>query len=565
MRLVSTLVVLAALCAPAQLAPFPVAAAAAPPTTWYVDAAAPAGGDGSSARPFASLAAVERASAPGDTIKVLPADAPLDGGIRLQPGQTLVGAGPEVGRLREAAPAPTLTNTGVRLSGDAVRLADGVTVRNLRIRDARRGGVYGRDVTGVRILGNDVAGHNGACIRGFLIPPFNAPTNLPGVGIPISGGLPNGWAGIMVDGSRRVDGEAVIAGNVVHDADCGDGIDVRAWGTARYRVTIARNDVHHLRQGAVLKSVLAIGVQARDTSHLRARIVGNRQADLGNPDDVNLGPEGADSEGVFVNGVGPSLVKAVVERNVYTNADGVGGFSANGLEAVTMGEGSRLSVVVRDSSFSGSPGDVIEEGALGTDARLRMRLERVVAERSTGIGNTYLLPFNNGDCVLAGSLGARNDVGLVVRDSVLRDCASNGLAVGSNVVNGRGPTTRVSVDVARSTITGNAGSNLGVRNFTRLGTLLVRVRDSNLAGSTGLGASLGDVAVEELGGTGVAEIELTGSCVGPVLGMDVVRYDAVARGNWWGRATGPGPLTTAVVGGRLDTSAPLRTRPRWCT
>ena len=55
----------------------------------FVRAGAPAGGDGSQARPFDSLAAVARASGPGDEITVLPAplsEPPLDGGIALKPG-----------------------------------------------------------------------------------------------------------------------------------------------------------------------------------------------------------------------------------------------------------------------------------------------------------------------------------------------------------------------------------------------------------------------------------------------------------------------------------------------
>lgn len=563
----------AALLLAVALLAVPWSAAAEPgPRTWFVDAAARPGGDGSSARPFGSLAAVEAASAPGDTITVRPALVPLDGGIRLKPGQTLVGAGPAVAGIAEGGAAPALTNTGARLSGDAVRLADGATVRNLRIRGTRRGAVYGRDVTGVRVVGNDVADHNTSCVRGFLIPQFNAPTNVPGVGIPIVGGLPNGWAGIMIDGGVRAGATAHVAHNVVHDAECGDGIDVRTWGTASYRVTIAGNDVHGLRQGPAFKSVLAIGVQARDRSSLVARISGNRQSDLGNPEDLNLGPEGADSEGVFVNGVGPSRLRAVVERNTYTNADGIGGFSANGLEAVTMGNGSHVSVLVKDSSFSGSPGDVIEEGALGTNAVLTMRLDHVVAERSSGVGNTYLLPFNNGDCVLAGSLGAGNAVRLTVRDSVLRHCANNGLALGSNVVNGRGPTESLSLDVDRTTIVGNSGSNLGVRNFTGLRSLSVRVQRSDLAGRAGPGPAVADVTIEDLGRTESERIDLGGgalgslggNCVRAVAGVEVVRYDVAARGVWWGRSGGPGLLTTLVVGGSLDTADPLAAAPGWC-
>ncbi len=66
---------------------------------WYVSAAAPAGGDGSASAPFNSLALVQQASGPGDTIVIEPSPAstpPLDGGIALQPGQRLIGDGPPV-------------------------------------------------------------------------------------------------------------------------------------------------------------------------------------------------------------------------------------------------------------------------------------------------------------------------------------------------------------------------------------------------------------------------------------------------------------------------------------
>lgn len=550
------------------------AAAEAGARTWYVDASAPAGGTGTPTRPFTTLAAVESASRRGDTIRVLPSASVLDGGIRLKRGQSLIGGGPGVTALDGSDRAPTLTNTTERLAGDAVRLADDTTVRNLRIREPRRGAVYGRNVTGVRVIGNDVAGHNADCVPGFLIPQFNAPTNVPGVGIPIVGGLQNGWAGIMVDGSKRTDATAYIAGNEVHDAECGDGIDVRTWGTATYRVTIAGNELHHLQQGPDFMSLLAIGLQTRDTSRLHATVTDNRQADLGNPDDLNVALEGADSEGVFVNGVGPSSITAVVERNTYTNEDGIGGFSANGLEAVTMGDGTRLRVIVRDSQFSGSPGDVIEHGALGTNGRLSMLLKRVTAERSTGEGNTWVLPFNNGDCVLAGSLGAGNDVRLKVRDSVLRDCANNGLAIGSNVVNGRGPTKHLSLDVDRTTITGNEGANLGIRNFTGLESLDVRVQRSDLARSIGLGSSVADVAAEDFGWTGTATFDLGGGSLDSVggncvaagaLAMNIARYDVSARHLWWGRTGGPGLLSTVTIGGSLDATQPLTTAPSYCS
>lgn len=549
----------------------PGTAAAATPRTWYVGASAPPGGTGTQARPFNSLAQVERASLAGDTILVLSATKPLDGGIQLKRRQRLVGAGGAVTGLSPTSAAPWLTNTGTRLSGDAVRLADGVRVANLRITGTHRGGVYGEDVTGVAVVGNDVAGQNTSCTRGFLIPEFNFPTNVPGVGAPISGGLPNGWAGIMVDGDTRIGATAYISGNRVHDAECGDGIDVRISGTASYSVTIADNKVHGLRQGHDLKSVLAIGTQARDRGVLRARITGNRQWALGNAGELELGPHGADSEGVFINGVGPSLIDVVVERNHYDNT--LGNFSANGLEMVTMGSGATARAVVRDSTFRGAPGDLIEEGALGTDTRLDMTLERVLVEESTGVGNTLLVPANNGDCVIAGALGARADVRLTVRDSILRNCKNNGLSLGSNVVNGSGPAANVSATVTGSTITGNQGGNLGIRNFTALDRLSVRVQDTDLSNSKGIGSMVANVSVEELGTTTSSVIDLGGGALGStggnclhggLLAADVLRYAVSARGSWWGSPGGPGPLRTVVVDGSLDAGAPLGSAPARC-
>ncbi|MGH3474132.1 MAG: hypothetical protein ACRDOT_04380 [Aeromicrobium sp.] len=537
--------------------------AAAPGQTWNVESGAAPGGDGSASRPFDALASAEAASGEGDTIIVLPSEGVLDGGIQLQPGQTLVGAGQ----------SSRITNTTTNLDGDAVRLADHTTVRNLRIINARRGAVYGQDVTGVDVSDNDVSGQNTSCTRGFHIPAFRAPTNVPGVGIPIPNGLHNGWAAIMIDAEHLTDATVRVNGNVVHDAECGDGIDVRASGTASMNATITDNDVHSLRQGKGLTSLLAIGLQARDTARLTAVVDGNTQANLGNDDDVNVGPEGADSEGVFINGVGPSRLHATVTDNRYTNERGIGGFSANGLEMVSMGKGSRVTTVVRDSSFSGSPGDVIEEGALGTDARLEMVLERVTAARSTGVGNTVVLPFNNGDCMLAGSLGARNDVRLTVRESVFRDCSNNGLSLGSNVVNGSGPTKNLSLEVDRSTITGNRGGNLGIRNFTKLDSLSVKVQRSNLAGSRSIGSAVADFSAEDLGRTTTSVIDIGGGALasaggnclrGGLLAANIVRYRVSAKGNWWGRPGGPGPLRTFTLGGRLDTSQPLSTAPPYC-
>ncbi len=549
--------------------------------TWFVRAGADANGDGTRDSPFGHLVEVETASKPGDRIVVLRAPGSagaLDGGIRLKRGQRLIGAGRSVATSRAEDRAPRLTNTGTdRLNGDAVRLARGTTVRNLVIAGAQRGAVYGADVSRVVVAGNDISGFNASCAHGFHIPPFNVPTTVPGAGVPISEGLSNGWAGIMVDASHGRS-RVTVRGNRVHDADCGDGIDVRASGDARVRALIRDNRIADLRQGEGLESILAIGLQTRERSHLVARVDRNSQSGLGNDEDAGTGPEGADSEGVFINPVGPSRLRASVTRNTYTHTPGRGGFSANGLEFVSMDDGARASVEVSDSTFSGPPGDVIEQLALGTNARLSLRLTDVVATASTGFagsgsGDTVIIPGNNGDCLIAASGGAGNAVDLVLRDTTLTDCANNGLTLGSAVANGQGPTTELSADIAGSRITGNQAGNLRIGNLTQLGRLAVRVESTDLSDSQGTASTPANLTVEELGSTGEAVIDLGGGALGSAGGVcldggslaaAVIGYDVSAANAWWGDPAGPAPGRVVTAGGALDTASPLGSAPAGC-
>ena len=153
------------------------------------------------------------------------------------------------------------------------------------------------------------------------------------------------------------------------------------------RATIAGNHVHDLRQGDAFESLLAIGLQTRDSARLVARLDRNRQSGLGNDEDAGVGPTGADSEGVFVNPIGPSSMRVTITRNTYTHTPGRGGFSANGARvrvawATARGRASRSAT----ARFSGTPGDVIEQLALGTNARLRLRLDASSRRRPAASG-----------------------------------------------------------------------------------------------------------------------------------------------------------------------------------
>ena len=109
----------------------------------------------------------------------------------------------------------------------------------------------------------------------------------------------------------------------------------------------------------------------------------------------------------------------------------------------------------------------------------------------------------------------------------------------------------MSLDVDRSEITGNRGSNVFAGTFNALDSLAVKIQRSDLSDAEGgLGLSLADVAFEDLGGTGRAVIDLGGgelrsrggNCItGGPLAANVVAYDVSAEGNWWGSPGGPGP------------------------
>lgn len=123
--------------------------ASARTNTWYVRH----GGTGNGSnplRPTGSLADAQSRSGPSDIIFVLPGSAPLDGGITLQDGQTLVGLG--IG-----GHTPVISNSNPSSNGgNGVVLANDVRVWNLVIQDTARSGIYGLDSTGSDIRNVDV-------------------------------------------------------------------------------------------------------------------------------------------------------------------------------------------------------------------------------------------------------------------------------------------------------------------------------------------------------------------------------------------------------------------------
>jgi hypothetical protein len=558
------------------------ASAATSHHTWYVSASAAPGGTGARSAPFGTLSAVQAASGPGDTIIVLPSAlnvAPLDGGIALQPDQHLLGGGPSVLRSSHSAALtslPRITNTSAtQNSGDAVDLANGAEVANLVIDGSYRGAVYGQEVTGVNVHGNDISGQNASCTDGFLVQPFDLETYTAGVGDFDSGGVQNGWAAIMLDESYAR-GSVSVDGNYIHDGACGDGIDIRTFNIARINAAVEHNTITRLPQGAAQHSVLAIGMQALGTSVLRVDNAGNSETDIGSA--------GADCEGQFVNPAGSGTLIDQISGNVFDH--GIGGASCNGFEYILSNGNATGNVHISDSRFSDDPGDMFEEFNYGAASHMALTLNHVVVKGTTLSGGTasYAMPSgtatitgNLGECLGVSQDGAKSVTSLVMRNSAFSGCDNDGIQVTNNhttsPLNGVGSPKSISITLDHSTITGSRYYDLWVNNLTALGHLNVKIQRSDLADS----ASGVAVAFDQqpTGSTGEAKIDLGGgslgsagrNCIagGSILDLEATGYHVSAQHDWWGVPDGPAPGTTASTpAGELSTAHPLAAPPAAC-
>jgi len=141
-------------------------------STWHVKADAPNGGDGSRNKPFNTLQEVEAGSRPGDTIRVIPSEKPLDGGIQLKDGQRLIGLGDPVTKSNPSSAHATITNTtNARYDGDAIRLANNNLVRNIHVDGASRSGIFGVNAVGAQIRNNLITNN---MIQGNDLPKLEA-------------------------------------------------------------------------------------------------------------------------------------------------------------------------------------------------------------------------------------------------------------------------------------------------------------------------------------------------------------------------------------------------------
>jgi hypothetical protein len=508
---------------------------------------------------------------------ILPAPvkvAPLNGGIELKRGQRLVGAGPAVaGRTRHLRQLPALENTtGAHLSGDAIRLADHTTVRNVVVKTAYRGDIYGLDAVDVKIEGNDISGQNTSCTKGFLVQPFNVPTGIPGVDVPASPAVApqNGWAGVMLDG-QTASGRIAILGNYVHDARCGDGIDIRAMGNSRFTAVVDRNRVTRLAQGANLSSVLAIGMQALDTAVLHV----SQDRDT----ETSIGSSGADCEGQFANTAGSGRIYDTVNHNSFVHA--IGGTSCNGFETIISAGDGTIDATLRNSTFRDNVGDMFEEGNLGAGSTMRFVAQNVLADGTSvrggnppgsSDGGTNPIPFNIGDCMVAGNDGGGDSTTFVMRNSVFRHC-NNGISLGSNVGsgNGGGPTKQLIGDIRNSVIADNAKYGIHLGADTPIDHLEVTIAQSEISQNGEPGASF-EAQAEAISSASQARLDLGGGALGSAgqnclfgngsADLEATNLPVVADRDWWGQPGAPKPSQTATRGiGTISTTGGLTSRP----
>jgi hypothetical protein len=543
----------------------------------FVSAGAAPGGDGSDQAPFNSLEAVEKASAPGDEIAVLPSPLsvpPLDGGIALKPGQKLIGRGPSANDPA-ALNAPRITNSvAARNSGDAVVLADHVEVGNLVIVDSYRGGIYGVNVNDVNIHDNNLSRTNTSCTPGFYVYfPGNKPL------------LPNGWAAIMVDEDQGAASLSIL-NNDIHDGICNDGIDIRATGRANVTARVSYNKLLRLAQGPTVRSVLAIGMQTSDAAVLTVESTYNSETYIGSPK--------ADCEGLFTNQTGGSLTWNI---NHNTFAHGIGGISCNGAEFYTVtGTGpATTNLYISHSTFEDDPGDMIEEDNGGdTGSAMNLTLDDVTIRHTTF--EMHLPPEskfitvqhmdNLGRCMDQYSWGHQTVNNLRMINSRFYDCAGDG--IGSDVNGGiykmssssekversldlgDGAGDSLSIDIENSTIEGTQQYALHFTNHVAMSDLSISVENSRLSGAKGPAT----IAFDQDGSTQHADIDLGSSganspgqnCIigGTNLAAEVTGYDASARSNWWGRPEGPLATEISVTDGKLQSAPVLQSRPPAC-
>jgi hypothetical protein len=547
--------------------------------TLYVSAIGPTTGTGTLAAPYNTLAQVELASAPGDTIIILaaPVDTPpLDGGIALKRGQTLVGEGPKVATETQLlTTAARIANTTDAHNGDAVVMADNSSASNIVIATARRAGVYIGDVTGVTVAGNVISAANSSCTA-----------SLGYEGRLFTGRPMHGYAAIMADYAGHTASLSVL-GNRIHDGTCMDGIHIGASKNSVVSGRIDNNVITRLQQGKMFISVLGIALETKDDAILNVTSDGNSQTFIGNP--LGGAPD-ADCEGLLSHQTG-GQIRWTITRNHF--AHGMGGSSCNGAEFFISENHANSTIAIFDSIFRDTQGDMVQNINLGT-GETTLTMERV------SISHTHLAVAPNGPPESRGSHPAGNEAGrprghcvlLVaqgpggvnrakIAQSDISDCAGDGVFMYyAPFLAAPGESRELSMDIDRSTISSSHGYGVRWANYGAVQLASVKMRNSFVVGSIDKAA----VALMQSGSIGKSAgnrfdfgtmADFGGNCLG-LPGPRAVELDGTNAsfvGNFWSSQILPPspdaldqPLqgNSSAKSGPIDARAPLKTPPSTC-
>ena len=529
----------------------------------YVQAGAATGGNGTRQHPLNSLAAVQSASVPGETIYVLPADTALDGGISLQPGQQLVGLGPQVTDGPSGPTAQITNSSSADQGGNAIVLADDTTVENIHVVGADAAGIVGQDVTQAHVIGNLITG-------------FNQSQSIGAVGFL---GLDFGQAGIDIRADGATVSEADIRNNIVADAP-GNGTIFRTADSADLTITMEHNAFHDLTLASALPTgnygfVEAIFFDSVGASTLNLNVdhlfVNNIGSGISNSDAIFSTLDGTSKQ--FVN----------FDHYTYRDTSGVGGSRASAGEYVT-GEptalpGSSFSLRIAHSDIEGAPQEGLQIDDFGTGEHVSVAVDHTVYR---DVGHTTVpdpseQPHTVSDCI---EIGPRNPANgstyqFSFSDDQFIDCGYNGLQIWDGPVTltsiAAANVADMSLNLTRDVFSHAGYAGLLLNNVGTIDNFSLQAADTSFVDNGTDGIDLDDQAV---GATAASSIDLGGGNLHSPGGNRITgnadaaiaansNFDVIAKHDWWGSPSGPDPASLLLTQNATVQFTPFLRRDPW--
>lgn len=579
---------------PARAAPVPVSVAGGSGETadiYFVDNTASAGGDGSQARPFNTLAAAQAAAGKYDTIYIARGDGTTTGqnaGVTLgQEGQRLIGSGVAltVDLSKVALPAG-IDTAGLNLSAPLRPAGTQAVITNT----AGAGVTVGADK--IEVAGISVDGATLDGIRAFNV----TNTNIHDVSV-----WRNGNRGIYIQANNRAIGDVALA-NINGGENTAQGIYVLATGAASIGNVTASN-INFQRNILTGMSVVAydgarVGdVTVRNSSFLNgfqtglsvasdgvapgtSSILGNvLLEDIESSFNKSLGFNIAANQDDVMGNVTARRLRGDYNGNISFSAKPVNGnarmgdvlvedstFNYNkgrGINIESAAAGSVLgNVTVRNTSISYSNGDGLNVGAFTGSTAGNILFENIDSRYNSGRG---LLGYSDGaasastagNVVMKNSVSVANSLGNFVAYAGQDD--RMGTVTMENLVSVNSGVSGVDVfAVSANAVVGD----IVFRNVSSSGSgahgIVVNLSSSGAMGqvtftrnSTFLNGANG-VYINDDSSNGIAAIDMGGGALGSaglnrsyLNGLRDLRVDLdggllVARNNWWGVPTGLG-------------------------